>query len=209
MNAKRAALQGYFAGIFDGEGSVGIYKFNSNGKYFHYNIKVTVNMQDIHAVGLLWREYPEGRLYCTKARDAYIFELYGSNCYKFLKEIKPFTLIKYEQVKIGLSFLAHMRRNQRKRKGFGKEGNFIANSEAYNRRCDKLVQMCKNKKHRIDKGVNSVNTLLNNEMREYRAKRSEVELDVKLIREHFESVETRLSENNKITSAPEKDIVHE
>lgn len=207
MNSKRSTLQGYIAGIFDGEGSVGIYKIKTDkeGQYFRYTVKIMVCMRDPLAVSLLWREYPEGRLYKDR-NDMFVFHLWDNNCYRFLKEIQPFSIVKHEQVKIALSYLAHYRRNRAKRSS-NKESNFAPNGNRYNRRCDKLVEMCKEAKDRANKGVNSVNALLGHELREYRAKRDDVEADVKAILQQLEGVETRLSESNKTTSAPEQELV--
>ena len=56
-NRKRTALQAYFAGVFDGEGHVGI---QWNGST--YGFRVAIQMDDPQAVLLLWREYPEDAL---------------------------------------------------------------------------------------------------------------------------------------------------
>lgn len=199
MNRKRECLQAYFAGIFDGEGTIGIYNTKRQPEF--YVLKIAIKMSDLHAVSLMWREYPEGSLFCIK-NGFYVFQLHGNKAYRFLKEMKPYCIIKHEQVKIGLSFLVNYRKNQ-----VYKNHKYEKNIDSYRIRCRKLSDLMKEKKNIKYKGVNSVNTLLTHEMREYRSERDEVELDIRIIREHLEGVQTKLSESNKIISAPEKDIV--
>lgn len=107
-----------------------------------------------------------------------------------MRAIKPYSIIKLDQIKVGLSFLAHRRRDHSRTKA--PRGECA--------RCDWFESTIKELKQ-----VNSVNLP---EMREYRAKPEEVGKDQKSVRELLERVETRLSESNKTNSACEKDIVH-
>jgi len=204
VNRKRSQLQAYFAGLFDGEGFVG-----PNGPDRN-SISVVIGMCDPRAVGLIWREYPEARLYLRPAKPGtklmYVARFNYYNAYNFLRDIRPFSLVKREQINVALAFLAHRRRDHLAGKhldSIGRRNGFNCNG-----RCDALLQKLYALKKSDPKGVNSVNLY---ELREYRAKPEEVALDVEIIstklRELLEGVETRVSESNKPISAPEKEIV--
>lgn len=212
MNRKRSQLQAYFAGIFDGEGHVGIRETSSDGgKYKTHVATVVIAMNDPQAVMLIAREYPEGLIYQASTGGKPAWRIYFSQhkAYRFLLEILPFLLVKHEQVKVTLSFLAHKRRDhvQGWQKGQAR-GTKMIPCERCQRAAATLLAI-----RAEGKGVNSVNALLTHEMREYRAKPEEVAADVtwmaSRMRELQERVETRLSESNKAISAPEKEIVQQ
>lgn len=207
MHRKRENLQSYFAGIFDGEGTVGLYQMGDR----QWSLRVAINMTDPRAVGLIWAEYPEGKLYSYEYKNRpntkpyYKFGIHGTKATTFLKEIEPYVILKHDQVKLGLSFLAHQSRyySQKRKDGFSR---YVSYPDEYYKRTLSIANKMKQAKQFI--GVNSVNLLAKHGLREYRATLDEVERDVVTIREHLESVETRLSESNKAISVPEKDIVH-
>lgn len=187
MTRKQGQLTAYFAGLFDGEGSVGIYRMGGT-----YKLSAIVNMDNPTAVALLKREFPEA-VFSKRRRDVghdyYRVAFNHYKAYEFLKVIEPFVLVKRSQVKLGLAFLAHRRRERVKSRVHKNPCS----------RCESLTAKIKNLKQ-----VKSVNL---HDLREYRAKPEEVEADKRLIRELLEGVETRLSESNKAVSACEKDIV--
>lgn len=189
MNRKRSQLQAYFAGIFDGEGHVGIRRVVDTKGYVSYVCQVVLQMNDPQAVMLLWREYPDAYLRITPARNgskaAYYLQFSQHKAYTFLKELLPFLLIKHEQVKVALSFLAHRRRDHQTRRAGS------ADCERCARATQTLLDI------RADaKRVNSVKALLEHEMREYRAKPEDVADDVvamtRKVEELLEGVETKL-----------------
>lgn len=200
-SAKRNALQGYFAGIFDGEGHVGI---QWNGST--YGLRAAIQMDDPQALLLLWREYgdEEVKFYVRRhigtGKIFYRVEFRHYRAYRFLKEILPFTVIKHEQVKVGLSFIVHRRKEH--------QDKHVSNCP----KCQHYDHLLKEIRAR-DKRVNTVNALLEHEMREYRAKREDVELDVALMTSQLEKllegVETRdrTSQSVEPTSALEQEIV--
>lgn len=180
MNRRRGQLQGYFAGIFDGEGHVGIHRQDGRS----YQLKVCVQMDDPQAVLLLWKEYPEAVITYHMEKKFWKVALNQHKAKRFLEELIPYMIIKKEQAKIAHSFLVHRAREHTgKRSG----GNYCE----YCQRClDNILRV------RADnKRVNSVNAFLQYELREYRAKREDVEDDVKVINakmaELLEGVETR------------------
>lgn len=200
MVRKREKLQAYFAGIFDGEGSVGVY--NTSGAW---RLALGIHMQEPLPIGLLWREYPESTLkewVLPNGKSRFQFNLYGTSARRFLEEIKPYSIVKHEQVVLALAFLNHQSRYQANKRRFGlPHGAYPAD---YHTRCDNLAQKLKDEKKPI--GVNSVETWVE-KSRQYRSKLDEAASDVILIRERLEGVETRHSESVEATSAPEKDIV--
>src|SRR3990167_6721571 len=100
-NRKRTQLQAYFAGLFDGEGTLGIYANRSERSHSSYWLKVSIQMVDGSSIALLQKEYPEGRIRIDGRQRqgthnlVVNFDLNGNNAYRFLKEIKPYVLIKW------------------------------------------------------------------------------------------------------------------
>lgn len=211
MTRKRENLQAYFAGLFDGEGTVGIYKQPlRNGDSWTTAVTATISMVDgCIPIGLIQKEYPEGKLRKSKRQgnrqNIWILTFNHYNAEKFLREILPYTIVKHEQIKLVLSFLQYKRQFQRSRKR-NNLGNFVLETQDHWNRCEWFIDKVKEKKLE-NSWVNSVNALSNHGLREYRAKLEEVEEDIIFLRETLESVETRLSESNKTKSAQEKEIV--
>lgn len=208
-NRKRTQLQSYFAGLFDGEGSVGLYPDSNNRR--SWRLMVTVKMTDGASIGLLKKEYPEGVFKIStkdnpKHAPTVEFILYGNNCYRFLKEIKPFVIIKWQQVKVSLSYLVHLRKLHGVQPGRG-DHHYPCE------RCERLAETIKRLKVVEEKGMITVNLLREHEMREYRSEPEQVEQDIRDITGYYkdaqEALETRLnsSTSNKAISLPEQDMV--
>jgi len=196
MTRKREKLQAYFAGLFDGEGTVGVY-FTGGV----WRLSVGIHMIVPLPIGLLFQEYPEATF--KKIDGAYRLNLYGETARRFLEEMKPYVVYKHEQIKLALSFLNYSSRYRadRRRKKLPMNAPYPAH---FHRRAQQIADKMKEQKGTL--GVNSVE-LWPSKSRQYRAKQDEAESDVKKIREHLEGVETRHSESVEATSAPEKDIV--
>jgi hypothetical protein len=186
---KRSCMKAYLAGLFDGEGMVGIYPKLQNNKYKSYFTLCQVTMTDVEAVMLLWLEYPGGSLFIkpphTPERSPQlIYRFSGKVAREFLKDIKPYCFVKQEQVKVALAFEAFYARNYATRLT---NPRYLTNCERYS----KLISALK--KPNINR-VNSVNLY---EMREYRAKREDVDRDSKIINDKFrelrEGVETSVA----------------
>lgn len=211
MNRRRSQLQAYFAGIIDGEGHIGLRQTKDS-----FVLQVIVAMTDPEAIMLLWREYPEAYVRWYKRNEAkghspsYWVQFSQHKAYKFLQEVLPFTIVKHEQVKLALAFLAHRKRdhvNDGWMKGLPRGTK------------KQVCERCLRYKERMlairaeDKGVNSVKALVEHEMRQYRAKPEEVTNDVAVmsakVQELLEGVETRDREEPPVEpiSAPEQEIV--
>lgn len=191
-NKRRGQLQAYLAGIIDGEGSFGVYNLNNS-----YGGRLTVAMQDPHAVALFKLLYPGGTF--TKRNGEY--RIVYSNLtalHDLIQDFIPYLLIKHEQAKVTLSYVVHRRRDHQTK----------ANSFRC-ARCEHFVDTVHALKAKEIKGVNSVNALLTHGLREYRAKREDVEQVVTDLLSLLEGVETRdrLLQAVEPMSAPEQDIV--
>lgn len=238
-NRRRKQLQAYFAGIVDGEGSIGVYLNRQPNERAYYYVKVQVKMTTPEIPGLLWREYPEGLLELHPTRgnaerhaDSWDFILNGQNAARFLQEIKPFVILKQQQVRLALTFLAHQQRYVRIAGQCGGEHTALVDRDAaYVHRAEIIHAKMKVLNQRGPRGVNSVN-LQAHGMREYRAKQEVVAEDERVInlrlqrahegfktrgsntrrrKELLEGVETRHSGQPRVeaTSAPEEEIVQE
>lgn len=200
LTRKREKLQAYFAGLFDGEGCVHINRQlravdAERGWNPTYTAYVTVSMSDPAPLGLLQREYGgtlrtvnhftgNVRKDGTPRKQMYCWTVAASDARRFLEEIKEYVIVKHEEVKVALSFDAHVSR-YRAQRGF----NFSSKPLSYFQRSEELYQKCSQLK-RISKGVNSVDALMGHGLRQYRSKPEHVEADVLHIRSVLEGVET-------------------
>lgn len=174
LSRKRTQLYAYLAGILDGEGHMGIEATNGT-----WNGRVVLQMDDPQAILLLAREFPDHNLqYANRAAGKPYYRV-SYNHYKalpLLDALIPFLVVKQRQAKLLRSFLIHRRRHHAPTKGFDCGG-------ACQRFSDKLKGI-----RAEAKGVNSVNALLEHELREYRAKPGEVEADVAYMRKRMADV---------------------
>lgn len=202
MNRKRSQLQAYFAGLLDGEGSIGLYVNN----YDVHSLRVKIQMTEPLPLALLWREYPEA-VFTADAMPLkgvsrpFSVVLNGNKSFTFLQDTLPFLFVKWEQAKVALSYLVHKRRVD--------VAHVLPCLE-----CHRYAKLLRALKQPEINGVKTVEPLLRHEMREYRAKQEDVEDDVRIIRDKLtsllEGVETRDRHSNAVEpiSAPEQDIVH-
>lgn len=198
MNRRRSQLQSYFAGIFDGEGHVGIHKQEGHT----YALKVCIQMDDPQAIMLFRKEFPEAVLSWHPVKRFYKVAWNQHKAFGFLDSIIPFLIVKREQAKIGKSFLVHRRMEHQMKRSGG------VDCQRCQELMDKLLKIREDNKR-----VNSVNAFLDYELREYRAKREDVVQDVEQInnwmKKLHEGVETRhrITQSIEAASALEKDIV--
>lgn len=95
----------YLAGLFDGEGCVGIYR-NGNGAY-HLRTQFT---QNIHKKSMWLREYLMNTFggNClagnTDIHRSYNWQLHGKNCIPFIEHILPHSVLKKDQLELALSW---------------------------------------------------------------------------------------------------------
>lgn len=102
----------YAAGVFDGEGSVGIYVGGktSLGRP-RYNLRLSVGNTDTRLTNWLAETFG-GKVRAkqprvpSRHRQAYDWYLFGNNAVEFLRLIRPFLLLKAEQADVAIKFQA-------------------------------------------------------------------------------------------------------
>ena len=91
----------YFAGFFDGEGSCGIYRVRNKPQIPVFRVSLCNNdprpLQEAH-VQFGGTVRPRLRTQRGKTTCNYEWYIYGKNADVFLKSIRPFTVIKSEQI---------------------------------------------------------------------------------------------------------------
>ena len=98
----------YLAGLFDGEGSVGIYEFKKPNKNSNWQFKVEIANTDwrimqwlLDNVGGIVHENTRSKSHWSKA---YSWHVQGKNSEIFCQLIKPYTIIKTNQIDACLYF---------------------------------------------------------------------------------------------------------
>ena len=96
----------YFAGFFDGEGSCGIYDTSIDKKQAQFRVSLCQNdprplyeVQSIFGGSIR----PRRRYVNNKLSINYEWYIYGSKAERFLFCIRPFTIVKSEQIDIFLA----------------------------------------------------------------------------------------------------------
>ena len=85
----------YMAGIIDGEGTIGVYKYNNN-----YKIELSVGNSDVRLIKFLEDEYGGGTYHPKKLKGRksnYNWQIYGKHCYRLLNKVRNKLLLKREQ----------------------------------------------------------------------------------------------------------------
>lgn len=116
MKIKKHQLA-YFAGFFDGEGSVSISKGKQNkGGRIIYRLSVSVSNSNNLPLLELSKIFG-GWLFCRKVRvpsklPSWQWQITGKKAEYFLKRIYPYVLIKKRPIEIGLKFSSGIRRKK-------------------------------------------------------------------------------------------------
>jgi len=98
----------YLAGLFDGEGSVGIYEFKKQSKFSNWQFKVEIANTDWRI--MQWLESNVGGKVHKKStgkanwRQGYSWHVQGENAKTFCELIRPYTIIKSDQIDACLYF---------------------------------------------------------------------------------------------------------
>src|SRR5215468_12516086 len=85
----------YFAGFFDGEGSLGIYHKKYVVTLINTDVRPLRKAKDIWGGAIFSRTRTS---YCRNAQDQWRWEIYGHSSIQFLRDIRPFVVIKGEQI---------------------------------------------------------------------------------------------------------------
>jgi hypothetical protein len=130
----------YFAGLFDGEGFVRI------DNHFHqkvtgnirYNLHCGIAMTHMPAVKLcfdLWGGMYKGdksfQERYARNRIIYRWSIVGNKAYRFLCDIQKFSIVKREQIDIGIAFQEHIQKHKSKMIGRWKDPIGLAKQDAY------------------------------------------------------------------------------
>ena len=91
-NEQRA----YFAGFFDGEGSLGIYPNNVGG----YGLRVSVGQKLLTQLERLQSVYGGG----ISKKDCSVWTVCGLNAYNFVTDIYPWVQEKRDQVELAIEY---------------------------------------------------------------------------------------------------------
>ena len=92
----------YFAGFFDGEGCVAIYKKKYVVSLTNTDVRPLKKVQEMWG-GFINVQKKENRRFAIQ--DIFRWQVYGHNARPFLEAIRPFVLVKREQIDIYLSVL--------------------------------------------------------------------------------------------------------
>lgn len=90
------------AAFIDGEGTIGIYRNVSTAGYFNYHQVIELINTDIRLIEWLVENFGgrDPKPYKVKGdnrKDAYPWQLSGSNSYKLIKKIRSYLILKQEQ----------------------------------------------------------------------------------------------------------------
>jgi hypothetical protein len=94
----------YAAGFFDGEGTVYIHGYQDpdNNRRYHA-AKISIS-QKTPAVLYLFQERWGGRVRIATKDGTYVWEANGDTALSFVSDIYPYTIVKYEQLRLYLEF---------------------------------------------------------------------------------------------------------
>lgn len=107
----------YFAGFFDGEGCVGIYKIGRKIRYRNPYYQLVVSITNTNLVILkIFKEKFGGYIVTLKKRkenhtQAYLWKIASIQAKDFLNKILPYSLLKSPQIKYALVFQDCLRKS--------------------------------------------------------------------------------------------------
>ena len=113
MAVKKRHLLSYLAGLFDGEGYVGIVKAGqrkdtsgiySANLFFGNTSKYVVQLWQNTFGGIIHTENPRNK----RCKPFYRWEIRGTFALPILKELLPYTLIKRPQLEVAIHFLENV-----------------------------------------------------------------------------------------------------
>ncbi len=95
----------YFAGLFDGEGCIYISR-QKQGKYTTHILKARIYNLDLRPLRMAKRLYDGTLSFARKEdyRNQWYWEVGARKAVKFLKDILPYSIIKKDEIEVGLEF---------------------------------------------------------------------------------------------------------
>ena len=117
-------LESYFAGLFDGEGCVGVYKCKRN-KYTRYDLKVYVKMTNLTPIRLL-RSFYGGSITIPKItgnrKKTFCWQASNLLAARFLKSILRFLRVKDSLAALALNFQTNLISDSNRMKNISEDG---------------------------------------------------------------------------------------
>jgi len=101
----------YLAGFFDADGSVGIYRSESNRKYVSYRVGVTIAQLDPAVLRFVKEKYGGSLRFVDyskakkKRRDIWTYNSGSHAALRLLKDLYPHLIGKKEQVRLAIEFM--------------------------------------------------------------------------------------------------------
>jgi len=124
----------YFAGFFDGEGTVDIRaRHTHNGKYTRFELRVSIP-QVIDTPLLKLQELWGGSITRSKVKNINVWCCTSHQAIKFLSDIFPHLLIKNDEVSLALGFanlIGSFERTSKSTGGFAKESEDRVNMKFF------------------------------------------------------------------------------
>lgn len=102
----------YFAGVFDGEGSITIVRIDRAGKYGRpnatpiYNLRCSVGMQNLSLIKLFYDIFGGSIHY--RHQSVYRWIILTNEAESFLRKIQPYIIVKRRQVELALDFVDYV-----------------------------------------------------------------------------------------------------
>jgi hypothetical protein len=116
-------LEVYSAGLFDGEGSVGVYR-KKRGKYIRHDLHVGIKMTDINPLQYL-RAYFGGSISFPRVsgnrKKQYAWQLTATKAVNFLEKIYPYLKVKQPGAVLAIQFYRNLVSSSNKLKKLSQE----------------------------------------------------------------------------------------
>lgn len=130
---KQEIMAAYTAGIFDGEGYVGIDRISKStgSKTIHHGIRVVISQKDGLIMNWLKSNFG-GNVYQQRNNTDYFiyrWRIHSKKAAYFLETIYPYLIIKKEQVKLALEFVNEREVRHSKSRTNKKTGKFLQLSQ--------------------------------------------------------------------------------
>lgn len=98
----------YIAGLFDGEGHIGLYQDN---RWRTYSLYVTIGVTDSQGIFGIYQLYPEAKYNLLRVnkiglKPLFRLSFFGHKAQRFLEDIHPYTLVKTRQIEDALEYLS-------------------------------------------------------------------------------------------------------
>lgn len=139
----------WMAGFFDGDGSVGAYRYNSNGYIRKKNVELRVAVVSIykpiieHIQSMFGGTTYEDKSSAHDSRYYRVWRWYmhSNKASRFLKTILPYLVVKREQAELSIQLQRHVNlRNYAKQEELRKQITYIShNREIPVKRCEPLI----------------------------------------------------------------------